>query len=828
MNKIVSVIASTVIILVVTSIISLVVVTNLKHVQDPKNPAQVEKLLKQIEVADSVRNSLPDSALAIYNNVIVLLQNQENNKTKLNLLANSHVGIAYVYSETGNSILAFKNDSIAMVYALECGDKKTQAKALIVRGISFFKLGNYDTALTYYEQAEKLAQEIEDQENQAKIFSNRAIIYFYQGENKKTIEGFTKALEIGKQLNNEPLIATNYMSLAIVYSNLSQNDSVFIFYERALALFQKLNDKNGILRCYMNLGNAYYGFSDYGKAIEYYQLAIKNALEMDDKSNLAKGYSNMGDVYIQLGDYDSAAELLFKSIKIKEQINDKASLAKGFFCLGKLYFYRKDYAKSLPYFQQSLKINQEIKNTIQIGHNLNSIASIYSAQNKNDSAIACYIKVMESYKEIDYVYGTSNVCINLADEYRLQKKYDLAEELLLQALQLKTEMDEEEGIATVNYHLAKLYLKKAEGLSENQKTGLLKKAEESALKSYKSATRIGTLPVRRDVSGELKSIYQMQGRYLEALKYFEIYNALSDSLLNKDKIEVLTFAEARWNVEKKQQEIDNLQVTHKLNQEIIQQKVTESSQQKIIIWIVVALFVLTLISVVIASLYLRKRRDALYQKQLAKMTALRMQNARNAMSPHFFFNVLATMSGLSANPEVLKAKLRSLSLLLRKVIENIDRTAVTLDEELSAVKAFVDLSSDKIPQPFHVEYLIEEGTKLQGLVPAMMIQIPVENAIKHGLMPLKGEKKLTISVTDFDGYQQITVSDNGIGLKAAASNLSTGTGTGLKVLMQTIHLLNLNNQKKIKFSVNERQSQHVNTCGTAVDIQIPHDFNYTL
>jgi len=94
-------------------------------------------------------------------------------------------------------------------------------------------------------------------------------------------------------------------------------------------------------------------------------------------------------------------------------------------------------------------------------------------------------------------------------------------------------------------------------------------------------------------------------------------------------------------------------------------------------------------------------------------------------------------------------------------------------------------------------------------------------------MPLEGEKKLTINVTDFDGYQQITVTDNGIGIKAA-SGRSTGTGTGLKVLLQTIHLLNINNQQKIKFSVTERDPTNVISSGTSVEIKIPFDFNYTL
>jgi len=108
-----------------------------------------------------------------------------------------------------------------------------------------------------------------------------------------------------------------------------------------------------------------------------------------------------------------------------------------------------------------------------------------------------------------------------------------------------------------------------------------------------------------------------------------------------------------------------------------------------------------------------------------------------------------------------------------------------------------------------------------------MIQIPVENAIKHGLMPLEGDKKLTISITDQDEFQHITVSDNGIGLKASTGR-STGTGTGLKVLMQTIHLLNAKNQNEIKFSVSEKNSNSGEVSGTIVDIQIPYNFNYTL
>lgn len=813
--------------LVVIIGIIFLVLTDRKTQSLTENKTLLDKASNLIVFADSIRNSDPDTALYFYNNVKLMVESLNEDFNKNHLLANSFLGIAYISTERGDSKSALENDSIALEIATKNNDEKLIATAFLIKGLTFYNKGEYEKATENYEKALALAVSLKDLKTQAKIYANQAMIYFYQGRTDKTIEGFTHALDIGKQLKYEPLIASNYMNLAVAYSNMSKNDSVLTYYNRALILFQKLNDKNGVIKCYKNTGNIYYDFSDFGKAIEYYQLTVKLALEMDDKSNVAKAYHNLAEVYMHLGDDDTASELLFKSIKIKEQLDDKQSLAKGYFGLGRMYYNQNDFQKSLAYFKMSLKISQEINYHTQIGSSYSSIASIYSDENKLDSAIFYYEKAMKLYKQIDYIYGISNICINLGDVYRVKKDYSQSETFLLQALKTKTELAELEGIAIVNHFLANLYSSKADGLPEKLKIDLLNKAEVAGLKSYNLAMRLGTLPVRRDVSKALKKIYLQQGRFQEALKYSEISNSLSDSILNKEKIQALTFAEARWNIEKKQQEVNNLEKTQKLNQEFIAQKETEARQHKIIIWILIILFLLAAASTTVIAMYIRKRREAEYQKQLSKMAALRMQNVRNTMSPHFFFNVLASLNGLSKQPEQFAQKLQSLSLLLRKVIENIDRTAVPLDEELAAVKAFVDLSSHKIPQPFNVEYKIAEGVELHGLIPAMMIQIPVENAIKHGLMPLAGAKKLTISVTDFDGYQQISVTDNGIGLKASTGR-STGTGTGLKVLMQTIHLLNSNNPNKIKITVGEREATNDQSSGTTVDIQIPYEFNYTL
>ena len=204
-----------------------------------------------------------------------------------------------------------------------------------------------------------------------------------------------------------------------------------------------------------------------------------------------------------------------------------------------------------------------------------------------------------------------------------------------------------------------------------------------------------------------------------------------------------------------------------------------------------------------------------------------MQTIRNRMSPHFFFNALSGLSCETGHPEIIKKDLQTLAMLLRRSIENIEQTAIPLIEELEIVKGYIGLQKWRIPEPFTVGYDIQEGTNMNHLIPAMIIQIPVENAIKHGLMPLAGEKYLGIKIGNCEGGLKIIVEDNGIGY-STSGNRSTGAGTGLKILFQTIYLLNSGNSSKIEFSINNIKSDNEPGGGTIVEIEVPTNFSYDI
>jgi LytS/YehU family sensor histidine kinase len=164
--------------------------------------------------------------------------------------------------------------------------------------------------------------------------------------------------------------------------------------------------------------------------------------------------------------------------------------------------------------------------------------------------------------------------------------------------------------------------------------------------------------------------------------------------------------------------------------------------------------------------------------------------------------------------------------LLRNVIENIEFQSISFNKELSVVQAFVELQKEMIPAPFTLKVEIDKGFDPEILIPAMIIQIPVENAIKHGLIPKEsGPSEVIIRASKTYEGTMIAILDNGLGLSNLVSK-TAGTGTGLKMVMQTIQFLNSKNERKMRFSINDRSITEPDQPGTVAEIFIPNEFSF--
>ena len=159
----------------------------------------------------------------------------------------------------------------------------------------------------------------------------------------------------------------------------------------------------------------------------------------------------------------------------------------------------------------------------------------------------------------------------------------------------------------------------------------------------------------------------------------------------------------------------------------------------------------------------RERRALFLESNLAnaRLNALRAQ-----LQPHFLFNSLNAIAALlRRDPRLAEATLLSLSELLRLALSHSEKQEILLREELSFVQRYLEIQRTRFGDKLQIEQTIEPES-LDCLVPALLLQPLVENALRHGLEPTEHSGIVRLSANRQDGNLVLTVEDNGVGLTA--------------------------------------------------------------
>jgi len=158
----------------------------------------------------------------------------------------------------------------------------------------------------------------------------------------------------------------------------------------------------------------------------------------------------------------------------------------------------------------------------------------------------------------------------------------------------------------------------------------------------------------------------------------------------------------------------------------------------------------------------RERQAAALATELvqARLQALRMQ-----LNPHFLFNTLNTISALiHENPDAADRMIVRLSELLRRTLDRGDVQEVPLREELEFLRSYLEIEQMRFPDRLTVTFDIEPKTQ-DLLVPHLILQPLVENALRHGILPREEAGRVEISARVVAGqHLELKVRDDGNGL----------------------------------------------------------------
>lgn len=229
----------------------------------------------------------------------------------------------------------------------------------------------------------------------------------------------------------------------------------------------------------------------------------------------------------------------------------------------------------------------------------------------------------------------------------------------------------------------------------------------------------------------------------------------------------------------------------------------------------------------ISYYYINKRE--VNKTKINKMLAeYQLMGLKAQMNPHFIFNCLNSIQKyvLEHDSKQAYTYMAKFSKLIRFVLDISDKTFVALSDEIDLVKLYVELEQLRFDKKFEFWVDIDEQVKTEDvMIPSLLIQPYLENAIWHGIMNLDQNEngEIKISVVAYENDIIITISDNGVGReKAKLLSLKSHQSKGLSINEKRIEAINyLLKSRNATVEIIDLFAENNQPNGTKVIIKLP-------
>ena len=552
----------------------------------------------------------------------------------------------------------------------------------------------------------------------------------------------------------------------------------------------------------------------------YYIKAYRELMKLDHHNDAIDICINIADASRQLGKLADASSWYRRANFLADSLNLHEAQNCILAGLGQVYNDLRNYQLAHFYFRKA-EHQYPPRNPKDAHFFYNSWGNVYSSQEKPAEALKCFLKAQKATLQMGQPFMTAVVDANLGQTYLELNRLDSAQKYLANTtkfffVQPNMQNDLQFYIDGLNAALA---------LKQNR----LDKASAILSKPY-DLSKMSPNYLYLYHKG-WADLYERKGQFAKALQYQKLMKQYDDSLRNATMVSNVQENELRFKQ-------DTAIVRRDLT---LQSTQAEAKSSRLILLLVIGLLVVGVLALVVFYRYKSLRHKHQHREEMNRMMALKMENVRNRFSPHFVFNVLNIF--ISNLPKGVNVKpLRLLIQVLRANLLTCDQVAVSLEDELQMVMSYSSLRHETNPWLPMPRFDIAKEVDMTLMLPSMILQIPVENALKHAFVGMEesGEKPLLdVKVWIEDGMLRIDVIDNGCGGVGAVAGMGTrkanaaaSTGTGLRILNSTIEMLNAGNVRKLYFRMQSRAGAAGGGSdrqkGMCVSIGVPCEYDYSV
>ncbi|WP_341900682.1 histidine kinase [Fluviicola taffensis] len=590
-------------------------------------------------------------------------------------------------------------------------------------------------------------------------------------------------------------------------------------------------------KLYYDIGRSYFA-KDRGLFKTYTDSSFRLARKLKYSNGLGLVYAAYGFYYSLENDWEKVKFNLQKSDSIYEKLGNTSRIIRNKELYSNYYNYFREYDKALQNDLLILKYYEQNGPKTSEAKMLGSVALLLTYLQRYKEAEVYYKKSIALRKELKDLIGQSTALLNFGGMLAERGLYSRAEPYLEESLQLQKVLKNEQNTIMTEANLAHVYaetgrpnkalrlvygcrsfFEKYQDTTNLVAIAIYESIAFTKLKQYNEALRSlksnhhwvkNQLPYRKveaDLLWQYYRVYKTMGKTDVALEYFEEAKALQDFTEEMSVQHGVSRMKEQFETEKKQRENEQLKKDNEL-------KDLQISQRN---YLVFGSILLLLLMGIIAFITIR------YNRLKAGKVAVEMEQRllQSQMNPHFIFNVLHAIHTfmLKKDTEESGKLLTSFARLVRSILQHSSTDNISLSEEMKWLKDYMRLQQLRFNNGF--DYTIEIDDQISPdnlLLPPMLIQPFIENAIEHGFSELDKPGELHISYKKIGKEVEIRITDNGRGFSVdePVRVKKEHESVAIQITEKRIFLLNKRRKGAFKFEISSKPSE-----GTTVLFSIP-------
>ncbi len=573
---------------------------------------------------------------------------------------------------------------------------------------------------------------------------------------------------------------------------------------------------------------AFYNRNDPYKSIDFVELQLQSN-KKNSIQDLERSFTLLGDNYMQLQQYDLAATNYLTALKTSSDIEIQIKLAKAY---GKDKQYNSSNETFKSILKKQLSAWQKLVVHEGLGNNAKNLELLSDAKSYYQTALDIavnnsispkisilnvkiaeilgskgdlvgsnkYLENTEQTNASGHIQKRAQVQNKVAEVYQSNRNFDKEiqvrqqtldelEEAQVESISIESDDETEYKVtkSQLNLDIGRAYLDKKE----------YEKAIPYLEKSAAEAEKGANLEIQKDAIQKLSELYKNIGNSKKALQNYQEYARLVNELYEQKESEIQASSKLNNELRDKQNRINSLEKDRELSEN--RHKLTQSEQELTVanykrqkLYIYALLLGLLLLGVALYYMYRSNKQRRLANNLLA------LKSLRSQMNPHFIFNALNSVNSFIAQNDERTANryLTDFSTLMRNVLNNSEEDFIPLSKEIELLKLYLKLEHSRFKDKFDFDINIDEELQIDDfLIPPMLLQPYVENAVWHGLRYKKTKGNLSIYFQQKDSETvQITITDDGIGRKKSkdlkTQNQKKQQSKGMNNIKKRIRILN--------------------------------------